>query len=126
MELARDRGVRYLYRLGGTIPILRTIADALRVSEITEINGILNGTTNYILERMRIEDISMAEALKETQEKATPGGSNNDISGTDAARKICILAAAAFGSLVDWSIIPCRGIEEITVEDKKPPGTVVR
>jgi homoserine dehydrogenase len=120
MQLARDRGVRYLYEAsaGGTIPILRTITDALRVSEITEINGILNGTTNYILERMKIEDISMAEALKEAQEKgyaeAIP---DNDISGADTARKICILAAAAFGSLVDWSIIPCRGIEEITVED---------
>ncbi|NLB16449.1 MAG: homoserine dehydrogenase [Clostridiales bacterium] len=120
LRIARERGVRYLYEAsaGGTIPILRTIADALRVSEITEINGILNGTTNYILERMKIEGISMAEALKEAQEKgyaeAVP---DNDISGADTARKICILASAAFGSLVDWSIIPCRGIEGITVED---------
>ena len=119
MTAAAENGVSYLYEasVGGAIPIIRAINDSLSGCEIEEIEGILNGTTNYILARMDEAGLTMDEALKEAQSlgyaEAKPDA---DISGGDACRKICILAAAAFGTLVDSDKVKITGIEGVTRE----------
>ena len=119
-DAARDNGVRYMYEasVGGGIPIIRTIKTAFAGTEITEINGILNGTTNYILTRMKNNGKTFEEALKEAQDLGyAERNPSADINGDDSCRKICILAALAFGSLVNTSAISCEGISGITLQD---------
>jgi len=118
-KAAAEHGVSYLYEasVGGAVPIIRAINDSLAGCEIEEIEGILNGTTNYILARMDEAGLTMEEALKEAQSlgyaEAKPDA---DISGGDACRKICILAAAAFGTLIDSDDVKITGIEGVTRE----------
>ncbi len=117
---ARDNGVRYLYEasVGGGIPVIRTIKTALATNEIYEINGILNGTTNYILTQMKQNGKSFDEALAQAQELGyAERDPRADINGDDACRKICILAALAFGTLIPPSTVSCVGIREITQTD---------
>ena len=119
-DAARDNGVRYMYEasVGGGIPIIRTIKTAFAGTEITEINGILNGTTNYILSRMKNNGKTFEEALKEAQDLGyAERNPSADINGDDSCRKICILAALAFGNLVNTSSISCEGISGITLQD---------
>ena len=132
LRIARENNVSYLYEAsaGGAIPIIRAITDSLAGSEITEIDGILNGTTNYILTRMEHGGLTMEDALKEAQRlgyaEAHPEA---DIGGGDACRKICILAAAAFGTLIDSELVSVKGIENITPEHiarAKADGRAVR
>lgn len=121
-DAARDHGVRYLYEasVGGGIPIIRSIKTALAGDEILEINGILNGTTNYILTEMDKKGKTMASALAEAQALGyAERDPSADINGDDSARKICILAALAFGTLVSPSMISTVGIKKITPEDVK-------
>ena len=117
---ARKNGVSYLYEasVGGGIPIIRTLRDTLAVNSVTEINGILNGTTNYILEKMETEGSSYETALKEAQALGyAERDPSADIEGLDAARKICILASCAFGG--KYSMEDCaeiRGITNVTAQ----------
>ncbi|MDD6261906.1 MAG: homoserine dehydrogenase [Clostridiales bacterium] len=119
-ELARKNNVRYMYEasVGGGIPIIRPLSQCLAANEITEIYGILNGTTNYILTRMITASLSFEEALKEAQAlgyaEADPGA---DIHGDDACRKICILASLAFGSHIHPDQVRIEGIDSIASED---------
>ena len=88
-DAARDNGVRYLYEasVGGGIPVIRTIKNALAANEIYEINGILNGTTNYILTQMDRNGKSFDEALAQAQELGyAERDPRADINGDDAAR----------------------------------------
>ena len=82
---------------------------------VTEINGILNGTTNYILTRMREEGLDYDEVLADAQRlgyaEADPSA---DVDGFDACRKICILAAIASGKMIPMDKVRVRGIREIT------------
>ena len=84
---------------------------------VTEINGILNGTTNYILTRMREEGLGYDEVLADAQRlgyaEADPSA---DVDGFDACRKICILAAIASGKMIPMDKVRVRGIREITQE----------
>ncbi len=120
LEIAKAHGVSYEFEasVGGGIPIIRPMNQDLSSNNITAVNGILNGTTNYILTEMESEGTPFAEVLKEAQRlgyaEANPTA---DIEGLDAARKIVILAAMAFGKRIDPSTIPCEGITKITVED---------
>jgi len=119
-DTARDNGVRYMYEasVGGGIPVIRTIRTAFAGTEITAIHGILNGTTNYILTEMARGGKSFDHALDEAKRlgyaEANP---NSDINGDDACRKICILAALAFGSLIPISAVNCVGVSGISVRD---------
>ena len=119
-ELARKNNVRYMYEasVGGGIPIIRPLSQCLAANEITEIYGILNGTTNYILTRMITASLSFEEALREAQAlgyaEADPGA---DIHGDDACRKICILASLAFGSHIHPDQVRIEGIDSIAPED---------
>lgn len=119
-DAARDNGVRYLYEasVGGGIPIIRSIKNALAGNEIYEINGILNGTTNYILTEMDQKGKSFDDALAMAQQLGyAERDPRADINGDDACRKICILTALSFGTLISPSMVNCTGIRNITQND---------
>ncbi len=117
LELARANRVSYLFEasVGGGIPIIRPMQTDLASNEIISVNGILNGTTNFILTKMKNEGAAFADVLKLAQQKgyaeANPAA---DVEGLDAARKIVILAALAFGVLLDPNKISTTGITAIT------------
>lgn len=119
-DLAKTHGVRYLFEasVGGGIPVIRPIINDLSSNRIHKINGILNGTTNYILTSMRDKGTPFGEVLAEAQKlgyaEANPSA---DVDGIDAARKIVILAALATGKLVHPKTIPTEGISQITLTD---------
>ena len=120
LELAAAKGVRYLFEasVGGGIPIIRPMVNDLASNEIVSVNGILNGTTNYILTKMLDEGAAYADVLKDAQEKGyAERNPAADVEGLDAARKIVILAALAFGKLLNPNSIHCEGITKITAED---------
>lgn len=120
MELARDHGVSYLYEasVGGGIPIIRPLKQCLAANEITEVCGILNGTTNYILTRMIRGGLSFDAALKEAQQNGyAEADPTADIEGHDACRKICILASLAFGRHIYPQQVPTEGIVGVTLAD---------
>jgi homoserine dehydrogenase len=119
LELARENGVSYLFEasVGGGIPIIRPLQTDLASNEILSISGILNGTTNFILTKMKNEGTDFAQALKLAQEKGyAEADPTADVEGIDAARKISILAALSFGILLDPNKIPTEGITGITAE----------
>ena len=119
LDLARANHVSYLFEasVGGGIPIIRPMQTDLASNEILAVSGILNGTTNFILTKMKNEGAAFADVLKLAQEKgyaeANPAA---DVEGLDAARKIVILAALAFGKLLDPNKISATGITGITQE----------
>ncbi len=119
LDLARANHVSYLFEasVGGGIPIIRPMQTDLASNEILAVSGILNGTTNFILTKMKNEGAAFSDALKLAQEKgyaeANPAA---DVEGLDAARKIVILAALAFGTLIDPNKISTTGITGITEE----------
>ena len=120
LAVAKEHGVSYLFEasVGGGIPIIRPLREDLASNNITSISGILNGTTNYILTRMDAEGASFDEVLKDAQRlgyaEANPAA---DVEGLDAARKIVILAAMAFGKRLNPNSILCEGITGITTAD---------
>ena len=119
-ELAAKNGVRYMFEasVGGGIPVIRPMMTDLSANKINNVNGILNGTTNYILTSMRDDAKSFDEALGEAQRlgyaEANPTA---DVGGFDTARKTVILAAIASGKLVSTEDISIEGITEITLSD---------
>ncbi len=120
IQLAAQKGVSYLFEasVGGGIPILRPLSQCLAANELTEICGILNGTTNYILTRMIRAGLSFEAALKEAQDNGyAEKDPTADIEGHDACRKICILAAIAFGRHVYPRQVATEGITGVTLAD---------
>lgn len=120
LEIAKQNNVRYLFEasVGGGIPIIRPINNDLTANKITSIDGILNGTTNYILTQMNEHGTSFAEALKDAQSKGyAEADPTADIEGIDAARKICILSALSFGKCLCADTISRQGITQITADD---------
>ena len=120
LTLAREHGCHYLFEasVGGGIPIISPLRKDLASNRITAISGILNGTTNYILTRMKNEGSAFDDVLRDAQRlgyaERNPAA---DVEGLDAARKIVILAAMAFGKRLDPNAIHCEGITHITPED---------
>lgn len=120
LQLAREHGTSYLFEasVGGGIPILRPLTSCLAANELTQITGILNGTTNYILTRMIRAGLTFEQALKEAQDNGyAEKDPTADVDGHDACRKICILAALAFGEHVYPEQVPTEGIRNVTLED---------
>jgi len=104
--------------VGGGIPIIKTIREALVGNQINRIEGIVNGTTNFILTEMTREGMSFREALKTAQEKGfAEKDPSLDLSGGDACHKITILSSLAFNTLVDISRVYVEGIENIDEQD---------
>lgn len=122
LAVAKETGVSYLFEasVGGGIPIIRPLREDLASNNVTAISGILNGTTNYILTRMDAEGASFEDVLKDAQRlgyaEANPAA---DVEGLDAARKIVILAAMAFGKRLNPNAILCEGITKITTADSE-------
>ena len=120
LELAAKNGVRYLFEasVGGGIPVLRPMVNDLASNKIERVDGILNGTTNYILTRMIHAGATFEEALLEAQQKGyAERNPAADVEGLDAARKIVILAALSFGTLLSPDEIHCEGITKLTLAD---------
>ena len=120
LRIAKEKNVNYLFEasVGGGIPVLRPIAQCLAANEIDEIYGILNGTTNYILTRMIKAGLTFEKALSEAQEMGyAERDPSADIEGHDACRKICILAALAFGEHVYPQQVSTQGIRSISLAD---------
>ena len=104
--------------VGGAIPIIMPLKRSLTPNKISEVLGIVNGTTNYMLTKMKDDGADYDTVLKEAQAKgyaeANPAA---DVEGKDAARKIAILASIAFNSRVKFEDVSIEGITKITPED---------
>ena len=114
LQLAKEHQVSYLFEasVGGGIPILRPLTACLAANELD------HGTTNYILTRMIKAGLSFDQALKEAQANGyAEQDPTADVDGHDACRKICILAALAFGQHVDPDQVPTQGIRGVTLAD---------
>ncbi|MFJ7728106.1 homoserine dehydrogenase [Neobacillus sp. NPDC097160] len=120
LTVASEHGCDLFYEasVAGGIPILRGLVDGLASDRITQMMGIVNGTTNYILTKMSDEGRSYEEVLKEAQAlgfaEADPTA---DVEGLDAARKMTILATLGFSMHIDLDDVKVSGISSITEED---------
>ncbi len=120
LKIAEEKGVRYQFEasVGGGIPVIQPILTDLVQNNISEVSGILNGTTNYILTQMIENGTSFDDALRDAQKKGyAEADPTADIEGHDAARKIVILGALIGGKLVHPSKIHTEGITKITSRD---------
>lgn len=120
IKIAKEKNVNFLFgaSVGGGIPIIRPLNEALTADIICEITGILNGTTNYILDKMENEGWSFEEALKDAQDKGyAEKHPEADVEGYDTCRKIAILTSLSYGKQVDFEDIYTEGITKITAED---------
>ena len=104
--------------VGGGIPIINTIMDSLKANQITEVVGILNGTTNYILSEMKNSKKTLEAALKEAQDKGyAESDPTNDLEGIDAKYKTSILASLAFHQYIAPDQVQSHGIKSISPAD---------
>ena len=104
--------------VGGAIPIIRAIRESFVANKIYSIEGIVNGTANYILSKMSDEHCSFDLALKEAQEKGfAEADPTFDIEGIDSAHKIAILSQLAYGTPVKFEDITIQGISSVTIHD---------
>lgn len=120
MEIAKEKKINFLFEAscGGGIPIIRAINGSLTADEIDEVSGILNGTTNYMLDKMITEGADFNTVLKEAQEKGyAEADPTADVEGQDACRKIAILSSLAYGKFLNFENIYTEGITKITPED---------
>lgn len=112
-ELARAQGVGVAYEASvmGGVPIIQMLREGLAANRIRRVAGIINGTCNYILTKMRTEQMEYADALREAQTlgyaEADPA---LDIEGVDAAHKLAIMAAASFGTPLSYGDVFTEGI----------------
>ena len=118
--LAREKGValRYTAAVGGGIPWLVNLARCKRLDTVCAVGGIMNGTTNFIMDAMHKADVDFPAILKEAQAlgyaEADPSA---DIDGDDIRRKLCISANIAFDTMLDEETIPTFGIRTVTAAD---------
>jgi len=117
LRVARENGARYLFEasVGGGIPCLRPFGVSFAVNRITSVDGILNGTTNYILSEMTQNGSEFSKVLRRAQELGyAEKDPTDDIEAIDASRKIVILCALAFGVMPKASDVQRAGITKIT------------
>lgn len=120
LQIAKEHNCSYLFEasVGGGIPIIRPIMDALAAEKLESILGILNGTTNYILTKMEKEGADFDAVLKEAQMLGyAERNPEADVEGHDACRKISILASLMLGKTVDSEKVYTEGITKITSDD---------
>ena len=109
---------RFEASVGGGIPALTAIQEALSGNEFLEVMGIVNGTTNYILTKMGDENWTYEDALKDAQAKGfAEADPTSDVEGIDAANKLSILIYLCFDQYINPSDIPREGITNVTMED---------
>ena len=120
VETAKANNVCFRFEacVGGGIPELTAITEALSANNFTDVSGILNGTTNYILTKMSQEGMSYADALKDAQIKGfAEADPTADVDGIDCANKLTILMALCFDKYVHPSEIPTTGIRNVTMDE---------
>ena len=120
LKTAAENNVCYRFEaaVGGGIPVISPMINCVGQNKITEVRGILNGTTNYILTKMFSYGASFEESLVDAQNKGyAERNPDADILGTDACRKIAILASLATGKLIPTDKIPTEGITKIRKAD---------
>ncbi len=119
-EAARARGVMVAFEgaVAGGIPIIKALREGLTANRIEWIAGIINGTSNFILSEMRAKGLSFDTVLKQAQQlgyaEADP---TFDIEGVDAAHKLTLLAAIAFGVPINFDAAYVEGISKLAAED---------
>ncbi len=119
-KTAQDHGVAFRFEasVGGGIPALTAIQEALAGNQFTEVMGILNGTTNYILTKMTDLGLDYNDVLKDAQAKGfAEADPTADVEGIDVANKLSILMALCFDKYVPPTEIPTVGISKITMDD---------
>ena len=122
LSLAKENGVCYRFEaaVGGGIPVISPMISCVGHNKITEVRGILNGTTNYILTKMFSFGKSFDESLKDAQALGyAERNPDADVLGIDACRKITILTALVTGKLLDTDKVHTEGIISIRSEDVK-------
>lgn len=122
LSIARAHNVNFLFEasVGGGIPLIRPLYSAMNAAGITEIAGILNGTTNYILTKMFRFGEDYSTALSGAQKLGyAERDPSADVLGWDSCRKIAILSSLVWGKTLKPSEIPTEGIDMITAEDVK-------
>lgn len=120
LSIARAHNVNFLFEasVGGAIPVIRSLYTSLNATGITEIAGILNGTTNYILTKMFREGQDYFSALADAQKLGyAESDPSADVLGFDAQRKIAILSSLVWGSTLHTEDIPAEGITNISAKD---------
>ena len=120
IAIAKEKSINFLFEasVGGGIPLIRPLTQALGAEQILEISGILNGTTNYILTKMNVEGQTFEAALSRAQELGyAERNPEADVEGYDTCRKITILTALATGKEVNYEEVPTEGITRITDTD---------
>lgn len=119
-ELAAQHGATLCYEAAvvAAVPVIRVVGQALAGDRITSIRGVINGSTNFVLDRMRTEGQGLDEAMAEARDlgylEADP---SYDIDGHDAAAKLAILARLAFGAQVTAADVEVAGIREVDPEE---------
>jgi homoserine dehydrogenase len=120
LERARKGGVDLAFEgaVGGGIPVIRVLRDSLASDTIESIAGIINGTSNYVLTRMRQDQLSFDAAVAEAQQKGyAEADPTLDVGGGDAAHKLVVLSMLAFGARLDGAHISTEGIDTIEPVD---------
>lgn len=120
LKTAKEHHVNFLFEasVGGGIPIIRSLNNALTGDEIEEITGILNGTTNYMMTKMFYDGAEYSEVLKEAQDNGyAERNPEADVEGYDACRKIAILSSLISGKYVNFEEIYTEGITKMSVRD---------
>lgn len=113
-----QRAVAFEASVGGGIPIIGALSHGLAANQILSLQGILNGTCNFILTGMSEKGTTYEDALREAQHRGyAEADPALDVDGTDAAHKLAILAQVAFGATVPFEAISRRGIANIQQED---------
>ncbi|MGX7162323.1 homoserine dehydrogenase [Enterococcus massiliensis] len=114
----QDCFLYYEASVAGGIPILRTLQNSYLADEITEISGIINGTTNYMLTQMKEKKLSYEESLSQAQQLGfAESDPTNDVDGFDAAYKTILLTAFAFDMSLSFEELTIEGIRDIQKED---------
>ena len=120
LQVAKAHHVNFFFEasVGGAIPIIRPLHTCLAANDISAVAGILNGTTNFILEKMICDKMRFDDALALAQQLGyAERDPSADIDGGDACRKICILSSLVFGKHVYPDQVYTKGIRNITLED---------
>jgi len=119
-KAAHEKGVMVAFEaaVAGGIPIIKALREGLTANRIEWIAGIINGTSNFILTRMRDQGAGFADALKEAQALGyAESDPTFDIEGIDAAHKLTIMASIAFGIPMQFDRVYTEGISKLTAQD---------
>lgn len=119
-RVAAENRVNLYYEasVAGGIPLIRPLKHCLAANRIKKVMGIINGTTNYIITRMTLNEMSYGDALREAQEKGfAEQDPSSDVLGKDAAYKLVLMASLAFNSLVKVESVYTQGIDRVTLRD---------